>query len=128
MTYAADVLCSAVSARELLRDDDFTVMPGGLLSDLVLFILFIYLLACVGFYSSYHSSFIGCIKCMRCRLLLLMFAVSVSLSGHLSVMQFKSAAACAVYAACCVHGVIRCSLRQMPSASCLCMCCHSLSD
>jgi len=36
----------------------------------------------------------------------------------LSVTQLKSTAAYAVYAARCVHGVIRCSLRQMPLASC----------
>jgi len=46
-------------------------------------------------------------------LFLPMFAVSVSLS----VTRHKSGAAGAVYAACRVHGVIPCSLRQMPLAS-----------
>jgi len=36
----------------------------------------------------------------------------------LSVTRLKLAAVHAVYAACHVHGVIWCSLRQMPSASC----------
>jgi len=36
----------------------------------------------------------------------------------LSVTRLKSAAARAVYAACRVRGVIRCSLRQMPLAFC----------
>jgi len=44
-----------------------------------------------------------------------MFAVSVSLS----VMQLKLAAACTVYVACHVRGVIQCSLHQMPLAFCL---------
>jgi len=42
----------------------------------------------------------------------------VCLSVCLSVTRFESAAARAVYASCRVLGVIRCSLRQMPLASC----------
>jgi len=46
-------------------------------------------------------------------------ARGVCLSVCLSVTRLKSAAARAVYAAACrVRGVIPCSLRQMPLASC----------
>jgi len=42
----------------------------------------------------------------------------VCLSVRLSVTRLKSAAARAVYAACRVRGVIRCSLCQITSATC----------
>jgi len=43
----------------------------------------------------------------------------IYLPVSLSVTWLKSAAARAVYAACRVHEVIQCSLRQMPLDSCL---------
>jgi len=59
------------------------------------------------------SLLLGCIERVRCWLLLPMFVVSVCLS----VTRLKSAAVCAVYAACRMSGVIWCSFRQMPLAS-----------
>jgi len=58
-------------------------------------------------------SLLGCIECWQ---FLPMFAMSVCLSVSLSGTQLKLTYA--VYAVCRVHGVIRCSLRQMPLASC----------
>jgi len=48
-----------------------------------------------------------CYWCLQC------------LSVSLSVTQLKLVVACAVYASCSVHRVFRCSLYQMPLASCL---------
>jgi len=55
---------------------------------------------------------------MRCRLLLLMFAVYISQSVHLSVTWLKSAAVHAVYVVCRMHGVIWCSLGQIALTTC----------
>jgi len=63
-------------------------------------------------------SFIGGIECMRCRLFFLMFAVSVCLSVCLSVMRLELVATHAVYAMCCVHGVIVCNLCQITLTTC----------
>jgi len=54
--------------------------------------------------------FLGGIECMKCWLLLPMFVLTVT--------WLKSAEARAVYAMCHVRGVIRCSLCQIPLASC----------